>query len=131
MKECEGMKYRKEIYEKTLVSLAELRKSMKEDETPVLDFIAEAVAEKGDRDCPVPPEPLTQEQLRTMVGRWVWVLVKYEYNGETFQCDGWALVVTPCRVAYLDHELPVSELGTRFKAYTQPVSNFRVQMLGN
>lgn len=94
-------------------------------------FIAEAVAEKGDRDHPAPPEPLTQEQLREMVGRWVWVLVNYEHNGEAFQCDGWALVATPCRVAYLDQEFPVSELGTRFQAYMQPVSDFRVRLMRN
>lgn len=94
-------------------------------------FIAEGVAEKGDRDHPAPPEPLTQEQLREMVGHWVWVLVNYEHNGEAFQCDGWALVATPCRVAYLDQEFPVSELGTRFQAYTQPVSGFRVRLMRN
>lgn len=95
------------------------------------EVIAAAVAEKGDRDHPAPPEPLTQEQLREMVGHWVWVLVNYEHNGEAFQCDGWALVATPCRVAYLDQEFPVSELGTRFQAYTQPVSNFRVRFMRN
>lgn len=94
-------------------------------------FIAEGVAEKGDRDHPAPPDPLTQEQLREMVGHWVWVLVNYEHNGEAFQCDGWALVATPCRVAYLDQEFPVSELGTRFQAYTQPVSDFRVRFMRN
>lgn len=125
------MKYRKEIYEKALASLAELRETLKEDQTPVLDFIAEAVAEKGDRDHPAPPEPLTQEQLREMVGHWVWVLVNYDHNGKAFQCDGWALVATPCRIAYLDQEFPVSELGTRFQAYTQPVSDFRVRLARN
>ena len=94
-------------------------------------FIAEAAAEKGERDHPTPPEPLTLEQLREMVGHWVWVLVNYEHNGEAFQCDGWALVATPCRIAYLDQEFPVSELGTRFQAYTQPVSNFRVRFMRN
>ena len=78
-----------------------------------------------------PNEPLTQEQLREMVGHWVWVLVNYEHNGEAFQCDGWALVATPCRIAYLDQEFPVSELGTRFQAYTQPVSDFRVRFMNN
>ena len=94
-------------------------------------FIAEGVAEKGDRDHPAPPDPLTQEQLREMVGHWVWVLVNYEHNGEAFQCDGWALVATPCRIAYLDQEFPVSELDTRFQAYTQPVSDFRVRFMNN
>lgn len=95
------------------------------------EVIAAAVAEKGDRDHPAPPEPLTQEQLREMVGHWVWVLVNYEHNGEAFRCDGWALVATPCRVAYLDQEFPVSELGTRFQAYMQPVSDFRVRLMRN
>ena len=35
-------------------------------------FIAEGVAEKGDRDHPAPPDPLTQEQLREMDGEPVW-----------------------------------------------------------
>lgn len=100
-------------------------------EVAAQELIAEVDAKKGDRDHPAPPEPLTQEQLREMVGHWVWVLVNYEHNGEAFQCDGWALVATPCRVAYLDQEFPVSELGTRFQAYTQPVSNFRVRFMRN
>lgn len=59
---------------------------MKEDETPALDFIAEAVAEKGDRDCPVPPEPLTLEQLREMNGEPVWVACKPIEGGNEYWC---------------------------------------------
>ena len=69
-------------------------------------------------------QPLTREQLRNMVGSWVWVVVNYENDAASFQCDGWALVPTPGIVAYLDQEFSTSEVGTRFRAYAQPVSNF-------
>lgn len=88
-----------------------------------------AVSEKGERDHPAPPEPLTQEQLREMVGSWVWVVVNYENDAASFQCDGWALVCTPGIVAYLDQEFSTSEVGTRFEAYAQPVSNFGTRIV--
>lgn len=62
-------------------------------------------------------QPLTREQLRNMVGSWVWVVVNYENDAASFQCDGWALVPTPGIVAYLDQEFSTSEVGTRFRAY--------------
>src|SRR5699024_9525523 len=88
----------------------------------------EAVAEKADRDVS-DPIPLTREQLRQMVGRWVWVVVNYENAEASYKCDGWAKVVTYGTVAYFDQSLKISELGTRFQAYTQPVSNFGVRLL--
>ncbi|MFQ7242084.1 hypothetical protein [Agathobaculum sp.] len=98
-------------------------------------YISPSTVQNFAADHPItidpPNEPLTLEQLREMVGHWVWVLVNYEHNGEAFQCDGWALVATPCRIAYLDQEFPVSELGTRFQAYMQPVSDFRVRPMHN
>lgn len=76
---------------------------------------------------PLPNQPLTHDQLRQMVGRWVWVVVNYENNEAVHQCDGWAKVVTYGTVAYFDQSLKVAELGTRFQAYAQPVSNFGVR----
>ena len=74
-------------------------------------------------------QPLTREQLRQMVGNWVWVVVNYENDAASFQCDGWALVCTPGIVAYLDQEFSTSEVGTRFLAYAQPVSNFGTRIV--
>lgn len=78
-----------------------------------------------------PNEALTLEQLREMVGCWVWVIVTYQHEGKTFQCDGWALVETPARIAYLDQEFQLTELGTRFHAYRHQVSDFRVRVAPN
>lgn len=74
-------------------------------------------------------QPLTREQLRQMVGRWVWVVVNYENAEASYKCDGWAKVVTYGTVAYFDQSLKISELGTRFQAYTQPVSNFGTRIV--
>lgn len=123
------MKYSQKAYEGALASLAKLREQVASDsERATIDFIAEAVAEKADRDVP-DPMPLTREQLREMVGSWVWVVVNYENDAASFQCDGWALVCTPGIVAYLDQEFSTSEVGTRFRAYAQPVSNFGVRIV--
>lgn len=120
------MKYSQKVYEGALASLAKLREqSTSDSERATIDFIAEAVSEKADRDVP-DPMPLTREQLREMVGRWVWVVVNYENDEAVYQCDGWALVSTPGIVAYLDQQFPASELGTRFQAYAQPVTDFGV-----
>lgn len=123
------MKYSQKTYEQALASLAGLREqSTRKSERNTIDFIAEAVAEKADRDVS-DQTPLTREQLRHMVGRWVWVVVNYENDAAAYQCDGWALVVTYGTVAYLDQSLKVAELGTRFQAYAQPVSNFGVRIV--
>ena len=74
-------------------------------------------------------QPLTREQLRQMVGRWVWVVVNYENAKASYKCDGWALVCTPGIVGYLDQEFSTSEVGTRFRAYAQPVSNFGTRIV--
>ena len=78
-----------------------------------------------------PNEPLTLDELREIVGCWVWVIVTYQHEGKTFQCDGWALVETPARIAYLDQELRLAELGTRFRAYKHQASDFRVRVVPN
>ena len=76
-------------------------------------------------------EPLTLDELRETVGCWVWVIVTYQHEGKTFQCDGWALVETPARIAYLDQEFLLTEVGTRFRAYRHQVSDFRVRFAPN
>jgi hypothetical protein len=44
------MKYSPEVYAGALIALAALRDKATERETGTIDFIAEAIAEKGDRD---------------------------------------------------------------------------------
>lgn len=44
------MKYSDEIYEGALRALAQLRETLTEEQRPTLDFVADAIAEKGDRD---------------------------------------------------------------------------------
>lgn len=62
-------------------------------------------------------EPLTQEELRGMVGEWVWVVVDYQHGDQRYQCNGWALVALPTFVAYLDQTLPIDFYGKKFLAY--------------
>ena len=61
-------------------------------------------------------EALTIEQLRGMVGQWVWVVIKYEHC----TCDGWALITTPVFLSYLDQTLPIDFYGRKFTAYRHP-----------
>lgn len=66
-----------------------------------------------------PPEadiPLSTEQLRGMIGEWVWVKVRYRFN----TCDGWAFVCTPGSLAFFEQSLPIDENGKRFTAYRYP-----------
>lgn len=63
-------------------------------------------------------EPLTIDELRQMVGEWVWVDVKYPH----FQCNGWALVM-PKHLAYLDQMLPIDFFGHKFIAYRNRPKN--------
>ena len=46
------------------------------NEVAAHEFFAETVAEKGGRDHPDPPDPLTQEQLREMDGQPVYIISK-------------------------------------------------------
>ena len=73
------MKYSREVYEKAICSLAELRETLPENERPTLDFVAEAIAEKGAREYGQDHklgEPLTLDELREMPIRdWVWIEV--------------------------------------------------------
>ena len=58
-------------------------------------------------------EPLTLDELREMVGQWVWVVVQYEHC----ECSGWAYVPTPACIAYLDQTVSTDLCGKKFKAY--------------
>ncbi|WP_125116895.1 DUF551 domain-containing protein [Agathobaculum sp. Marseille-P7918] len=65
------MKYSQKTYEGALASLAELREqSTSDSERTTIDFIAEAVAEKADRDV-LGLEPQTCEQLQAAAPRWI------------------------------------------------------------
>lgn len=64
--------------------------------------------------------PLTLEQLRGMVGQWVWVVVNYDHDGELYKCDGWALITTQAIVSYLDQTIPIDFYGKKFVAYAYP-----------
>ena len=80
----------------------------------IIDMLISAL--EGDTTLTPPNEPLTIEQLRGMVGQWVWVVVKYEHC----TCDGWALVTTPAFLSYLDQTLPIDFYGRKFTAYRRP-----------
>lgn len=72
------MKYSEQTYREALASLARLRETLEERERPTLDFVAEAIAEKADRDYPSAPspaagEPLNQADLEQMHFERVWI----------------------------------------------------------
>ena len=72
------MRYSEQTYRAALASLAELRGTLSDEERPTLDFVAEAIAEKADRDClPLPAgllnERLTQVDLERMHFERVWI----------------------------------------------------------
>lgn len=76
-----------------------------------------AIAAMRDRQERENPKPLTLDELRGMVGEWVWVVVSYEHDGTPFQCEGWAFVSTPAVVAYLEQIIPIDFYGHKFIAY--------------
>ena len=64
------MKYSKEIYQKALKALDALRKTLPEEQRPTLDFVAEAIREKAERDLMPAAEAITElsgkvEQLKS------------------------------------------------------------------
>ena len=73
-----------------------------------------ALREKQGREN---PKPLTLDELRGMVGEWVWVVVSYEHDATPFQCEGWAFVSTPTVIAYLEQMIPTDFCGHKFTAY--------------
>lgn len=72
------MRYSDQTYRVALASLAALRETLSDEERLTLDFVAEAIAEKADRDCLPPPaglvnEPLTQSDLDKLHFERVWI----------------------------------------------------------
>lgn len=87
------MKYSEQTYREALASLARLRETLEERERPTLDFVAEAIAEKADRDYPAVPfltarEPLTQSDLDQMHFERVWIDYGLDEAGERCGEDG-------------------------------------------
>lgn len=83
------MKYSNNVYIGALQALAALRSTATGKEKATIDFIAEAIAEKGDRDRGNRPEPtdaLTLDELRKMDGEPVWI------KSLTDQTERWGLV---------------------------------------
>lgn len=58
-------------------------------------------------------EPLTQEEVRQMVGEWVWVVVTYESG---YSCQGYALIA-PGKAGFLEQVLPIDFYGKKWLAY--------------
>lgn len=63
-----------------------------------------------------PNEPLTRDQVKKMIGGWVWVVVQYEHC----QCEGWGFIPSPTYVTYLDQTLFTESYGQKFLAYRCP-----------
>lgn len=87
------MKYSEQTYREALTSLARLRETLEERERPTLDFVAEAIAEKADRDYPSAPspaagEPLTQADLEQMHFERVWIDYGAEGGDRSVMEDG-------------------------------------------
>ena len=87
------MKYSEQTYREALASLARLRETLSEGERSTLDFVAEAIAEKADRDYPsVAPqtanEPLTQADLNKLFFERGWIDYGLDENGERCGEDG-------------------------------------------
>lgn len=87
------MRYSEQTYREALACLAKLRETLTEEERPTLDFVAEAIAVKADRDCrPVPfgliNEQFTQADLARMHFERVWIDYGMDENGERCGEDG-------------------------------------------
>ena len=87
------MKYSEQMYREALDALARLRETLEEGDWPTLDFVAEAIAEKADRDYPSVPspsaeEPLTQVDLDKMHFERVWIDYGLDETGERCGEDG-------------------------------------------
>ena len=81
------MRYSDQTYRVALASLAALRETLSDEERLTLDFVAEAIAEKADRDCLPPPaglvnEPLTQADLDKLHFERVWIDYGPDEDGE-------------------------------------------------
>lgn len=63
-----------------------------------------------------PNEPLTEDELRGMVGKWVWV----QYYGKGPHYEGWAYVYDPLWCKYQGQEVPMNLGGRCIKFYLRP-----------
>lgn len=124
------MKYPKEMYEKALVALTELRETLTEDEIPTLDFVAEAIAEKGDRDHVIPAEPLTQADLDEMHFDRVWIDYGLDDDGEREGEDGVVLYGKLYSLTTLDgagfEDLLLDAIGHGGDTLDNPSGNYTV-----
>ena len=80
------MKYSENIYMKALAALAALRTTLSEKEQHTVDFVAEAIAEKADRDT----GPATNaDHIRTMSDEEMaaWVLRLVDCDKENMMCN--------------------------------------------
>ena len=84
------MRYSEQVYREALASLARLRETLEDRERPTLDFVAEAIAEKADRDYPslLADEPLTQADLDELHFDRVWIDYGPDEAGERCGEDG-------------------------------------------
>ena len=103
------------------------------NEVAAHEFFAETVAEKGGRDHPAPPDPLTQEQLREMDGQPVYIISKAHTISEWNIPKGVGEIViaydVPCAgmksvipsVEFIDGKnLSVEKYGSDWVAYRRP-----------
>lgn len=81
-----------------------------------IEPLREAIAKLRTHPDNQPNEELTEEDLRGMVGKWVWVTVHYAH------CDtsGWAFICTMASLAYFEQMLDISGCGTKFVARRRP-----------
>lgn len=85
-------------------------------EAHALSAISAAIEKLETHPDNQPNEPLTEEELRGMVGEWVWVTVHYIHC----DCSGWALICTGATLGYLDQMLSIKDCGTKFDAHRRP-----------
>lgn len=81
-----------------------------------IEPLREAIAKLRTHPDNQPNDELTEEQLRRMVGKWVWVEIRYEHCATS----GWALVATGTLLGYLEQMLNIEDCGTKFTAHLRP-----------
>lgn len=104
-----------------LESVAQMFDSMRyrypeSGESGAVAAIREAIALLADHPDHQPNEPLTEAELRCMVGEWVWVTVHYAHS----DTSGWALVCSWTKLGYLDQMLDIKDFGIKFVARRWP-----------
>lgn len=82
-----------------------------------IDFDYEIIALLRTHPDAQPNEPLTETELRCMVGDWVWVTVKcYHY----YTTSGWAVICTGTQIDFMGQMLDISDCGVKFTACRRP-----------